>query len=286
MGLSRLFGGGRVGTIALVDAPVSRSYAQKARLAFFAGGAVGAAAAAAALFVAGMSGWAAVPLGLVIGAVLGLTLAVFVAAWPVLRALWWWAIEIGAALGVAAPLTWLAHATSAWVSLVLVLLVAGPVAAVPGLRRQVVAWAWCVIVRHRLRLCFSQVIRTAGQARAGSLPLILWAKPTPAGERVWVWLRPGLDLAALDGKAGQLAVACWASEVRVVRASARFAALIRVDLSRRDPLAGDHVSPLAALFANMPGPTAPAETGHAEAWALDLEDVAAPEPVEQPRGRR
>jgi hypothetical protein len=263
---------------------VSRSYAQKARLAFFAGGAV-FAGLAAALFVSGLPIWAAAPLGLVIGAAMGLTLAVLVTAWPVLRALWWWSIEIGAALAVVLPLTWLANATSAWVSLALFLVSAGLAAAVPKVRRRVVAWSWCVIVRHRLRLCFSQVIRTAGRMQAGSLPLMLWARPTPAGERVWIWLRPGLDLAALDGKAGQLAVACWASEVRVVRASDRFAALIRVDLSRRDPLAGELVSPLAALFADMPGPTAPTESGHAEAWALDLEDVMAP-PVESPRGRR
>ncbi len=282
----RLFGKRPATAIALVDAPVSRTYAQKARVALFAGGSVSAALSAMALFLAGLSPWAAVPLGAVIGAAMGLALATMVTAWPVLRVLWWWSIEIGTALAVTAPLTWLAHVSSAWVSLVLALVVTGAVAAVPRVRRRLVTWSWCVVVRHRLRLCFSQVVRTVGRSQAGSLPLILWARPTPAGERVWVWLRPGLDLAALDGKAGQLAVACWASEVRVVRASARFAALIRVDLSRRDPLAGELVSPLAALFAGMPGPTAPAESGHAESWALDLEDVAAPEPAESPRGRR
>jgi hypothetical protein len=282
----KLFGKRPATAIALVDALVSRTYAQKARVALFAGGGISTALSAMALSASGLSLWAAVPLGFVIGGVMGLTLAVLVTAWPVLRVLWWWSVEIVTALVVSVPLTWLAHATSAWLSLLLFLVVGGVVGGLPRSRRWVVAWAWCVIVRHRLRLCFAKVIRAADQARAGSLPLILWARPTPAGERVWVWLRPGLDLAALDGKAGQLAVACWASEVRTVRASARFAALIRVDLSRRDPLAGDHVSPLAALFAGMPGPTAPAESGHAEAWALDLEDVAAPEPVEQPRGRR
>ncbi|MEV0570201.1 hypothetical protein [Dactylosporangium sp. NPDC050588] len=282
----KLFGKRPATAIALVDAPVSRTYAQKARVALFTGGAVSAAVSTIVLFLAGLPLWGAVPVGLLIGAALGMALAVLVTAWPVLRVLWWWSIEITTALGVAVPLTWLAHVTSSWVSLVLVLLVAGVVGGVRRVRRRVVAWAWCVIVRHRLRLCFSQVVRAAGRSQAGSLPLILWARPTPAGERVWVWLRPGLDLTALDGKAGQVAVACWASEVRVVRASSRFAALIRVDLSRRDPLAAEVVSPLAALFADMPGPTAPAESGHAEAWALDLEDVAAPPPVEQPRGRR
>lgn len=282
----KLFGKRPATAIALVDAPVSRTYAQKARVALFTGGAVSAAIATIVLFLAGLPIWGAVPVGLLIGAALGMALAVLVTAWPVLRVLWWWSVEITTALGIAAPLTWLAHVTSSWVSLVLMLFVAGVVGGVRKVRRRVVAWAWCVIVRHRLRLCFAQVVRATGRSQAGSLPLILWARPTPAGERVWVWLRPGLDLAALDGKAGQVAVACWASEVRVVRASTRFAALIRVDLSRRDPLAAEVVSPLAALFADMPGPTAPAESGHAEAWALDLEDVAAPELAEQPRNRR
>ncbi len=88
---------------------------------------------------------------------------------------------------------------------------------------------------------------SATRAHPGCLPLILVARPTPAGERVWVWLRPGLDLSDLDGKTGKLAVACWAGEVRVVRASARYAALIRVDITRRDPLTGLVRSPLARL---------------------------------------
>jgi hypothetical protein len=79
------------------------------------------------------------------------------------------------------------------------------------------------------------------------LPLILHARPTPAGERVWIWLRPGLSLADLEGRIDKLAVACWASEVRVARASRSRAAAIRVDITRRNPLAEDVDSPLPVL---------------------------------------
>jgi hypothetical protein len=65
---------------------------------------------------------------------------------------------------------------------------------------------------------------------------------------VWEWLRPGLDLSDLEGRIGKLAVACWAKEVRVVHASRRFAALIRVDVARRDPLVGRVDSPLSILI--------------------------------------
>ena len=112
---------------------------------------------------------------------------------------------------------------------------------------------------------------------------MLWAQPTPAGERVWVWLRTGLDLSDLDGKTGKIAVTCWASEVRVARASDRFAALIRVDVSRRDPLGGVVASPFAALFGNQPAAEIPVSPGMPP-LALDLPDVPDPGPV-VPAGR-
>ena len=47
----------------------------------------------------------------------------------------------------------------------------------------------------------------------------------------------GLALSDLEGRTDKLAVACWANEVRVVRASSTYAALIRVDVTRRNALA-------------------------------------------------
>ena len=133
------------------------------------------------------------------------------------------------------------------------------------------AWFWCLIVRHRLRLCFAAFIATN---RHGSLPLILLAKPTPAGERVWVWLRPGLSLRDLeqDGQMQKLAVACWANEVRVMRAGRKYAALIRIDITRREPLAGKVVSPLPDYVPTDIPANAPTSPGMPPV-GLDLPDV-------------
>ena len=68
---------------------------------------------------------------------------------------------------------------------VVVILVGVP-AAIPPVRRRIIAAAWCLITRHRIRVCFSEFIITN---RTGSLPLILWAIPTPRRGT-------GLDLAA------------------------------------------------------------------------------------------
>jgi hypothetical protein len=54
-------------------------------------------------------------------------------------------------------------------------------------RRFVYAWSWCLVVRHRLRLCFATLVRSQVRVTGGrpaALPLLLWARPTLAGERV------------------------------------------------------------------------------------------------------
>jgi hypothetical protein len=69
----------------------------------------------------------------------------------------------------------------------------------------------------------------------------------------------------------------------VVRASQRFAALLRVDLSRRDPLAGTVTSPLALLIPRHHDAAALMSPGMPPV-GLDLADV--PEPAPEPRGGR
>ncbi|WP_246273164.1 hypothetical protein [Phytohabitans houttuyneae] len=225
-------------------------------------------------------------LGVMTGLVCGLCAALLVLAWPVLRALWWWSLEAAVVAFVVLVPTWLSAATHPLVALSVLLVVVGTCVLVRPVRRRLAAWSWCVVVRHRLRVCFADVVRTASRNRGGVLPLILLARPTPAGERVWVWLRPGLDLSDLEGKTGKVAVTCWAGEARIVRASTRFAALMRIDLTRRDPLTATYVSPLAALVAHLRKSEAAVPVSPAVApVGLDLADV--PEvPVEQPRGGR
>jgi hypothetical protein len=271
-----LFGQRPAGAVTIVETPVLRAYARRARITFFALTPTIAAIVAAVLATV-VRPAQAVLLGLVAGLVVGLVVAVVVQVWPVLRAVWHWAVEIGLSAVVVGGAALLASAVGWPLSLTAAALLAGACVAVGPVRRRLLAWGWCAVVRHRLRLCFAEVIRSANRVRPGSLPLLLLARPTPAGERVWVWLRPGLDLSDLEGRADKLAVACWASEVRVVRASERFAALVRVDITRRDPLRRVFESPLVRMVP-LPSNGEPSSAGAVEELALDL--PAVPEPVE------
>lgn len=209
-------------------------------------------------------------LGAAIGFVAAGTAYVLVRIWPAIRLIWWWTPEILLASGALWGFVALSRHTELWLRLVVVVVVLGVPAAVPAIRSRIVALAWCLVVRHRLRLCFAQFI-TAN--RAGSLPLIFWAVPTLVGERVWVLLRPGLSLTDLQGRLEKIAVACWASTVTVERASDSNSAYVRVDVKRRDALVETVNSPL--VDAVEPGaPTAqrvPAQVP----TALDLPDVPA-----------
>jgi hypothetical protein len=279
---SRLFGERPVGVMSVVDAPLSRSFAHKARIAFYAVAFLGGGLAVAVLSTR-MVLAAAVLLGALIGVAAGLVVGVVVRVWPVLRALWWWADAIGSTVLLLVAYRLLA----AWLSPLWALLILGGIsgglAAFGPTRRFLTAWIWCGVIRHRLRMCFGQFIRAANRHGAVSLPLMLLARPTPAGARAWVWLRPGLDLTDLEGKTGKLAVACWAGEVRVVRASPRYAALLRLDLARKDPLTRLVTSPLAHLFGADWPTDAPVSPGMPP-LGLDLDDV--PEPPAEPRSSR
>jgi hypothetical protein len=281
----RLFGDRTASVVSLVEAPLSRSYAHKARMAFFASTAVTGIFAAAVLSFVMPLLWA-LSLALLTGMTVGLIVAAVVRAWPVLRVLWWWAFEIVTAGLLTAATVALGHVTAPLVALGIVVMLVGGIRLVLPVWRFVAAWGWCVIVRHRLRLCFAEFIRAANRMHPGRLPLILLARPTPAGERVWVWLRPGLALSDLEGGTGRMAVACWAAEVRVQRASTRYAALIRVDVTRRDPLVGLVVSPLAGRFRELEAVRTVPVLPSSLLSGLDLDGVPESPPPEDPRARR
>jgi hypothetical protein len=231
----------------------------------------------------------AVVLGALAGVVVAFVTAVLVRAWPVLRTLWWWSFEITAAVVVAGGWVALAHLTTWWIASAVLLVSAVAVFVPRRSRRFVYAWSWCLVVRHRLRLCFATLVRSQVRVTGGrpaALPLLLWARPTLAGERVWLWLRPGLALEDLEGKAGLIAVACIAKQVRIAPASERYAALLRVDIARRDPLTGRIDSPLALLIPSLRTtevdvPVSPA----VPPVGLELADIQEPVP-ESPRGGR
>lgn len=241
-----LFGRRDQNTVAIVDPPVSQSYVRKARAAFYVTGVTVAILSGVVLSHSWHPILGALA-GMFIGLAVGMVVGSVVVAWPVLRAIWHWAAEILAGSALLVGWTVLMLSTDLWISLLTVAIVAGVPAAVGPIRHRIVALVWCQVWRHRLRVSFAQIIRTGNRAKVGLLPFILTARPTPAGGRVWVWLRPGLSLDELAGKTSALAVSCWAAETRVIRSSTRYAALIRVDFVRRDPLSGIVASPLPLL---------------------------------------
>ncbi|MCF0092096.1 hypothetical protein [Micromonospora sp. MH99] len=262
--------GRNTATVTVIEAKVHRSSARNARLAFVLT-AVIVGLLSAVVAASSIHPILAVFVGALIGVPTGGLAWVLVRIWPVIRLLWWWSTEI--VLSVLLLTFWvqLANHTPTVVTLTVVALVVGVPAAIPAARRQAIAWTWCLIVRHRLRVCFAQFI-IANQS--GSLPLILWARPTPVGERVWVYLRPGLSMADLEGRLDKIAVTCHASTALVERASDGNAAYLRFDIKRREVLTAQVNSPLVDVI-NPDTPTADRPTPVIPT-ALDLPDVDAP----------
>src|SRR4051794_22492568 len=173
-----MFGSNNRGqTVTVIEAPTRYSQRRKAIIAFFVTWfTVGLlTATVASHYMHPILGGL---LGVTVGAVLGAILFVLIVAWPVLRILWWWLPEITASLVTVYGWMWLMMATPLWLSLVLVTAGVGLPALFSRSRYWVLAPAWCLIVRHRLRMCFAAFIATN---REGTLPLILHARPTPAG---------------------------------------------------------------------------------------------------------
>jgi hypothetical protein len=209
----------------------------------------------------------AAPIATVAGAFVWLLVRI----WPVLRLLWWWSFEIGAGMALVYGWVTLADATPALVTLAVMAPLVGIPTAVPTVRRRVIAVGWCFAVRHRLRVCFSQFIIAN---KSGSLPLILWARPTPVGERVWVYLRPGLSLARVQSRLDEIAVTCGASSVLVELASeSKKAAYLRFDIKRREVLTAKVKSPLPDVVDT--DTKTPRTAPESVPTALDLPDVPA-----------
>ena len=106
--------------------------------------------------------------------------------------------------------------------------------AVPVTRRHVVRRCWAVTSRHRFRAtCIERRVMNF----SGNVPLLLWSRPTPVGERLWVLLRVGIDTGDIERSLSHLASACWAVDARAA-AHRRLSTLVVVDVVRRDPLRG------------------------------------------------
>ena len=100
----------------------------------------------------------------------------------------------------------------------------------PWPRRFAVRRFWSLVTRHRLQQVWWQLRL---HNRAGRLPLVLWIRPTPVGERARVMVRAGLCADDFINASPEMAAACAAREVRVT-ASLRYSLLLTIDVIRRD----------------------------------------------------
>jgi hypothetical protein len=266
------FGRG-TGTITVIEEPVLRSYRRKAKIVFYLTWViVGVLAATVAA-----SKWhpiIALLAGLAAGLITGAIASAVVAAWPIIRAIWWWAPETALLGGLVVGWIELADHTTLLYRLAAVVVIVGVPAVIRPVRTRINALSWCLVTRHRVRTCFSEFIITN---RTGSLPLILWARPTPVGERVWIWLRPGLDIDDLLDRLDKIAVACWATAAVAEAASRSNAALIRLDIKRRQALTRTIPSPLLDMIKS--GAPATGQDSAGTPAALDLPQVPASEVI-------
>ncbi len=260
----------------VISADVQRSSKRRAKIAFVAAGLITWALSALVL-ASYMNPILAVLVAVLVAAPVAFVVFVAVLVWPVVRILVHWSVELVLGSVLLSGMAGLYHLLAGPVVVLVLLALVGGLMLPPALRHRTTSWAWCAISRHRLRMSFAAFIRTN---REGTLPFILHAKPTPVGERVWVWLRPGLSLEELGNRGDQLAVSCWAKNVTVEAASNKYAALLRFDIKRRNTMAESVDSPLVDV------PDAPARTitdTAADVTALDLTDIDEQSVTESPK---
>ena len=109
----------------------------------------------------------------------------------------------------------------------------------PASRRYLNRRWWSITTRHRMRACF---VQTRTMTHHGRLPLLVWSRPSPVGEKVRVWLPAGLSVKDLEKVTTETAAACWAADVRITPSRSQ-AALVVVEVIRRDPLTGGALTP-------------------------------------------
>ena len=138
-------------------------------------------------------------------------------------------------------------------ALILVTVLVLSILVIPASRRFICRRWWSVTTRHRIRACFQQ---TRTMTHHGKLPYLVWSRPSPVGERVRVWLPAGLSVKDLEQVIPETAAACWAADVRITP-NRRQAALVTVDVIRRDPLTGTALRPGVVDDLDSTGPAFP-----------------------------
>ncbi|MEV0618574.1 hypothetical protein AB0I81_34965 [Nonomuraea sp. NPDC050404] len=259
---------GRGKAVTVIQANVQYSYLRTAKITFYVVLAV-SGLVTAVVSTQYLHPILVVPFALAAGTLIGCAVASIIAIWPVLRAIWWWLPEIAFVMLTIGGWMFLQHHLGPILTGLIYASIIAPIGLIPAVRRYTLALAWCLIVRHRLRTCFMTFLPTD---RHGHLPFIGFALPTPVGERVWVWLRPGLSQEHIEARLDKVAVACWAASVSVTRARTSNAAAICLDIKRRQVLDGLVGSPLIEDLPPSEAPALPRPVAAVPAQ-LDFADV-------------
>jgi hypothetical protein len=140
--------------------------------------------------------------------------------------------EIIAAILAITAWVWLTDRMPAWVAGLILAALAVGLALLPPARRFLLRRALAVLTRHRLRAVF---VQRRVMNWTGNVPILLWSRPTPVGERVWLILRAGIDAGDVERNLGHIAAGCHARTARVT-AHRSVSSIAMVDVIRRDPL--------------------------------------------------
>ncbi|MEQ4209758.1 hypothetical protein [Actinopolymorpha sp. B9G3] len=151
----------------------------------------------------------------------------------VVVAVWRWLPEIITTTAVVTAFVYLIRMDlPAWAAGCVLVAPVAVLLCIPGVNRVLIA-LWCLnVTRHRLRAFMAE---NGLRNRSGRLPWLIFIRPTRVGERAWMWLVAGVTCKDVEERTESLASTCYGREGRVT-AHRRFAHLIRLDITRRDPL--------------------------------------------------
>lgn len=127
-----------------------------------------------------------------------------------LLALWRWRWEAGLAAG----LVTLVRLSTTGVLLVSAGVLAALYIAVPTVKRFAASRFWCVTTQHRLRVGMREA---DVRSWSGRMPAILWTSARGQSQLILVTCPAGVDVHRIGAARGELAAACWATEVVVER---------------------------------------------------------------------
>ncbi len=164
-----------------------------------------------------------------------------------------WRLELALTLAGLLGWNWLTHHLPGWAAVSLACVAAAGLGWLEWSHRVVSRRVMAVLTRHRLRSVF---IQRRIMNYSGNLPLLLWSRPTPVGDRVVVLLRAGINLIDLEANLPYLASGCGARSA-TARAVTWMTALVIIDIARRDPLATTTPVPSGMATRPPPGPQPP-----------------------------